>query len=148
MAEAPYLCAAADAASKLCSGDAGKSVQQVVEGTARSVAHAVAKSTIQTGQQCQPIPADQPEVYAKATADIWAQQYLEAFDNAVDCSKCADYTTSVGYLWRWVFFDAVTKAEPKVHSQLWYIFTGSECWPNMMRYQQSWHVQCTARVDA
>lgn len=51
---------------------------------------------------------------ARATAEIWATSYFDAFASADNCQKCDAYADSYGYITKYVFLEAIAEAEIKV----------------------------------
>jgi hypothetical protein len=51
---------------------------------------------------------------AKAQAEVWVSAYFAALAEATTCTKCEAWADSLGYIEKYVFLEAIAKAEIKV----------------------------------
>jgi hypothetical protein len=104
-------CAAASAAVFLCdgTGSAESIASQTASAYALAVADAIAYCVL-TG----PSAKAHATAAARARAEIWVSAYFDALTQAISCVKCSEWGYSWGYIKKWVFLEAITRAEVKV----------------------------------
>jgi hypothetical protein len=51
---------------------------------------------------------------ARARAEIWISAYFDAISSAATCGTCQAWAQAWGYIEKWVFLEAIAKAEVNV----------------------------------
>jgi hypothetical protein len=106
------VCVAANAAAYICDGTGSSNdiAAQTASAYASAVASVVANCVL-VGDSSAKVHA---VAEAKAQAEIWVSSYFEAVANAANCETCEAWAYSWGYISKWVFLEAIAKAEVKV----------------------------------
>jgi hypothetical protein len=110
--ETVFVCAATSAAAFACDGTG--SASSIARQTAGAFALAIAGSAggcVLAGDASAKVYAS---AQARSKAEVWLSAYFEAIALAATCGKCEAFTTSWGYIEKWVFLEAIAKAEFKV----------------------------------
>jgi hypothetical protein len=82
--------------------------------TASAFAQAVASATAECILSGDATASAFASAEAKAKAEIWVASYFDAFAAATNCETCEAWAGSWGYIEKWVFLEAIAKAQVKV----------------------------------
>jgi hypothetical protein len=110
--EPVFVCAASSAIAFACDGTGSHS--SIASATAEAYASAIAGivgGCVLAGDASAKVYAS---AQARAGAEIWVSAFFEAMASAATCEKCAAFADSWGYIKKWVFLEAIAKAEYKV----------------------------------
>jgi hypothetical protein len=106
------VCAAASAAAFACDGTG--SAASVAKATASAYAAAVASVTATCVLAGDATASVKASAEARAKAEVWVSAYFDAIASAATCGTCKAWASSWGYIEKWVFLEAIAKAEVKV----------------------------------
>jgi hypothetical protein len=106
------VCAAASAVKYLCKGDGDAHAIAVATASAyaAAVASVVAKCVL-VGDVSAKITA---LANAEAKAKVWVNSYFDSFAFGADCKTCDSIANSWGFISKYVFLEAIAKAQIKV----------------------------------
>jgi hypothetical protein len=106
------VCAAASAAAFACDGTG--SAEAIATQTAKAYAAAVASATVTCVLAGDATASVKASAQARARAEIWISAYFDAISFAATCETCQSWASAWGYIEKWVFLEAVAKAEVRV----------------------------------